>query len=135
MRCLICTLLLLVGCAEPSRWDRLPLAGQVTLNDESFNGALVLRPGQGNRGPSVTCDVVDGRFQFSRQSGPVAGPHVAMLMLPAGQPAADQVGALTLTTEVPGDEPLQVELKFILDESAAESAPAAVSTEASPIQK
>jgi hypothetical protein len=104
--------LLLVGCAEPSQWDRIPLEGTVTLDGTTTNGALTLRPRAGNRGPAVTADIQDGRYRFTSRSGPVAGANTAILMMPGDPGSPPSESSITLSVDVPAEKPFELPLDF-----------------------
>lgn len=64
--------LLLAGCGG----DRLPVSGQVWLDDEPLTkGVIKFMPQQGVDGPQVAADILDGRYEFDSTNGPFAGEH------------------------------------------------------------
>jgi hypothetical protein len=74
----------LAGCGGGDEWDRVPATGAVTvpgLAPEQIQGSLILVPADGTDGPSASADIVAGSFAFDRRTGPVPGPHEALIQI------------------------------------------------------
>ncbi len=98
-------LLLVVGCAEESQWDRIPLSGSLTLDGQSVDGSLNFRPTGGIRGPTAAVQVTNGTFQCKKSSGPVSGSHRVTLSPATG-------ARIVLEAELPSDKPYSIQLAF-----------------------
>jgi hypothetical protein len=69
-------MLLLVGCSGSDGPDRVPLTGEVTVaGSPVVQGAVNFLPAKGYSGPAATTVIEQGRYEFSKTDGPVAGPH------------------------------------------------------------
>ena len=87
--------LLLAGCSGSDGPERVPLHGQVTRAGASVGrGTISLLPAEGQSGPAATTVIEEGRYEFTRSDGPVAGPHRVVISLavdekeaPASPPA------------------------------------------------
>ncbi len=71
---------LFCGCGSESRMTRLPMHGTVTMaSGERLHGSITFNPAQGQSGPSATTKLDDGKYEFDRTNGPVAGPHTVII--------------------------------------------------------
>lgn len=71
---------LLVGCHKGTTVDRLPVHGTVTFpKGEKFQLSITFQPQKGQDGQSATAMVSEGKYEFTRQNGPSAGPKDVML--------------------------------------------------------
>jgi len=74
--------LLLVGCSGGDGPDRVPLSGEVTrAGSPVARGTVSFLPAEGHSGPAATTGIAEGRYQFSKTDGPVAGPHQVIVSL------------------------------------------------------
>jgi len=95
---LICLALMFVvlGCGGRQGPKRVAVHGTVTRAGEPLQqGAIRLLPDEGHRGPAAFTAIEQGRFEFSREDGPVAGPHRLVISIEADNKArliADQSG-------------------------------------------
>lgn len=120
-------LALLPACSGGDGLDRIPLRGTVQSGSAPLRaGAISLLPEQGHPGPAVTTLIAQGRFEFTRETGPVAGPHrvivqaslpgkSAMLAGAAAHGTGPQAPPKTrweLRAVVPDREPFQCDLKL-----------------------
>jgi hypothetical protein len=100
-----------LGCSDPeSAWDRIPLTGNVTVNNRPYSGGISFVPVSG--GPAAGTDCTAGTYRFSRRDGPVVGAYAVMLMPTAGSPLDGE--SLELTIDIPQQPPYEVDLKFQL---------------------
>jgi hypothetical protein len=68
---LLCTLVAAAGCR---RSDTVSVAGQVTLDAAALStGTIAMVPTDKNAGPSVGCEIVDGRYSIPAARGPLRG--------------------------------------------------------------
>jgi hypothetical protein len=75
---LIC-LMLAFGHSEV-RPGRQPIYGEVTLRGQSpAYGSVSFYPAEGHAGPAANTRIVHGHYQFSKEDGPLVGPHHAVL--------------------------------------------------------
>jgi hypothetical protein len=107
--------LVLVGCEKSSVWDRVPLSGTARLDGAPFSGSICFRPTGGNRGPSTTTKVRDGKFEFDRQTGPVQGAHTVILT-PKSDPNNRLAYRIDTKATVTSAEPFTVSLEFTTPE-------------------
>jgi hypothetical protein len=72
--------LLSFGCGRETTLDRLPVHGAVTKPDgERLNGSISFIPAPGQKGPSATTKLDEGKYAFDRTNGPTAGPHKVII--------------------------------------------------------
>ena len=102
---------LLAGCQKPSVWDRIPLSGTANLDGSPFTGAIAFRPSEGNRGPSAMTRVDNGKFEFAKKAGPVAGQHTATL-IPKPNQDREGLNRVSIKTNVPAAAPYTLALEF-----------------------
>ena len=77
------------GCSGSGEPARVPLGGRVELAGSPVaSGSISLMPEEGHSGPAVTAVIEDGRYQFDRRRGPVAGPHKLVVLLHQGNKAS-----------------------------------------------
>ena len=107
---LLLLLVLLTGCEPDSDWGRIPVEGSVTLDGAPFDGAISFRPQAGTSGPSTMTNVQQGRFQFDRRSGPVPGPHLAILIVPDDE--TRMASRIDTPVTVPTEAPFTMSLDF-----------------------
>ena len=59
---------------------RQPVYGEVKLaGNPAPRGSISFYPAEGHAGPAANTGIVNGRYQFSKQDGPFAGPHRVVL--------------------------------------------------------
>lgn len=78
---------MLVGCGKRDSLERLPVYGAVSLaNGEKLSGSITFVPTEGRSGPAATTSIVNGRYQFDIENGPIAGPSRVIVnrVLPKG---------------------------------------------------
>ena len=119
---------LLVGCSGGGP-ERIPLRGTVEVGGQPLaDGSISLMPAKGHSGPSATTSIAAGRYEFTRENGPTAGPHrvivrvttedkAMMLSKAAGQAPQSQPKRPGKTrwerqTEVPDREPYEYDVKL-----------------------
>jgi len=117
---------LLVGCSGGGP-DRIPLRGTVQVGAQPLStGSISLLPAVGHRGPAATTSIAEGRYEFTRENGPTAGPHrvivqlstadkAAMLSEASGRAPRPEPPGKTrweLQVEVPDREPLEYDVKL-----------------------
>ena len=114
---LVCMLapVVVAGCGKSSVWDRIPLSGTAQLDGAAFSGSICFRPTGGNRGPSAITQVLDGKFEFDRQTGPVPGDHTVILM-PKPDPNNRLNYRIDTKATVPLEQPFTVSLEFATPE-------------------
>jgi len=63
------------GCASPNSLDRLPITGTVIPEQiaEGFEGSIIFKPK--GKGPSAATSIINGKYQFDKQNGPIAGVY------------------------------------------------------------
>jgi hypothetical protein len=67
----LCVLVALTGCR---RSDTVSVTGQIALNGTALpTGTIALSPIEKTAGPSVGCEIVDGRYHLSADRGPLRG--------------------------------------------------------------
>lgn len=70
------------GCSGGDRLDRIPVHGTVRLSaGPATSGSISLLPEAGRKGPAATASIRAGHFEFTKQDGPVAGPHRVIVQL------------------------------------------------------
>lgn len=75
-----CVVVGLIGCSE-SGPPRKPVFGTVSRSAaSSINGAISFLPAVGTKGPSATASVVDGKFRFAAEDGPVPGQYQVLII-------------------------------------------------------
>ena len=115
----------LAGCGSGDGWDRVPATGTVSapgLSPEQIQGSLILVPADGTNGPSASAEIVAGSFAFDRRTGPVRGPHEALIQiiapaesgssspsLPGGKEAT-LLHDVRLPCETPSEAPYRMDL-------------------------
>jgi hypothetical protein len=123
-------LLLAVGC-QPHRPERMAVSGVVNLDGKPLSkGTVYLLPSNDGM-PSATAEVIDGKFSFSLDDGPVVGNYAVRVTpvypefeqftenprsLPSSQrpeiaPRFTEFGALTAIVSASGIEPREFILK------------------------
>ena len=98
---------LVAGCEQDSKWGRIAVNGNVTLDGKPYDGGLSFRPERGVSGPTVNTMVKDGEFAFNRSTGPVVGAHKAMLM-PRTDGARVDVMYETIIEVVEDSDPMSI---------------------------
>lgn len=59
---------------------RQPVYGEVKLaGNPAARGSISFYPAEGHAGPAANTGIVNGRYHFSKQDGPFAGPHHVVL--------------------------------------------------------
>ena len=121
------SLLLLSGCFGGDRLDRIPVHGTVHFPEgQATSGAISLLPEPGHHGPAATAAIDQGRFEFTEEDGPVAGPHLVIVQLDpptkaellAGQaqhpgpPARPAKTRWELHVEIPESGPFSYDVKL-----------------------
>ncbi len=116
---LVCLALLLVvpGCWGRQGPERVAVHGTVTRAGEPVQqGSVRLLPDKGHHGPAAFTAIEQGRYEFSRDDGPVAGPHRLVVSIEAdgktqlmADPAAGP-GAKGGAQTAPGKWEFQVEV-------------------------
>ena len=119
-------LALLAGCSGGGP-DRIPLRGTVQVGGQPLPaGSISLVPAKGRSGPAATTSIAAGRYAFTRENGPVAGPYrvivrlntpdkAMMLSKAAGrapQPKPPGKTRWELQVEVPDREPAEYDVKL-----------------------
>jgi hypothetical protein len=75
---LIC-LMLAFGRSDV-RPGRQPIFGELTWRGQPpAYGSISFYPAEGRAGPAANTRIVNGRYQFSKEDGPVVGPHHVVL--------------------------------------------------------
>jgi hypothetical protein len=70
-----------VGCGAPSQ--RLPISGSVKDEGGSpFEGTISYLPQPGTSGPAATTTIKKGTYHFTKENGPFAGAHRAVIQRP-----------------------------------------------------
>lgn len=60
--------------------DRRPLHGRVEVGGVGVaRGSISFLPTAGNSGPAATASIVDGGYNFTKESGPHGGPHRVLI--------------------------------------------------------
>ncbi len=83
-RTILClaSLLPLVGCGGGSGPERVAVEGKVERSGEPMWGSSIsFLPADGNDGPAATANIEDGHYAFTRDNGPVAGPHRVLIRI------------------------------------------------------
>jgi len=68
--------------------DRRPLHGRVEVDGVRIaHGSIRFLPAAGNSGPAANASIVNGRYDFTEQTGPRSGPHRVLIDMytPPGQ--------------------------------------------------
>ncbi len=79
-------MLSLVGCGSDSN-PRRAIYGNIRIDGlEDGNGSISFFPTDGNRGPAASTAIVAGRYEFTKENGPYAGPHRVMVGIAAKEP-------------------------------------------------
>ncbi|QDU64150.1 hypothetical protein Pan216_50390 [Planctomycetes bacterium Pan216] len=76
--------LLTLGCG-PTSSGRHTVSGTVTYDTKPLpKGRVMFEPdaGAGNRGPSGSAEIVDGKFTTSRNMGVIGGPYIVRIYGP-----------------------------------------------------
>jgi hypothetical protein len=93
---------LLLGCAKESGPMRVPLHGTVHIDGVQVErGSLTLLPLPGHSAPAATTPIIAGNYAFTAATGPVPGPHRAVVGI--SRPADDVAGA---DASAAADEPM-----------------------------
>jgi hypothetical protein len=78
------------GCGEQGP-PRYKLSGTVTFEGEPVpRGSVILEPdpAEGNKGPSVTAEIRDGKYSVPGDRGTVGGPHLVRIVGTDGIPTS-----------------------------------------------
>jgi len=79
-----------------SSTGRRPLHGRVQVDGVGIaRGSISFLPAEGNSGPAANASIVDGKYSFTKETGPRGGPHRVLIdtFVPPGQgdvPAPEQ---------------------------------------------
>ncbi len=111
-------LLVFSGCGEASKWDRVPLAGTVTLDGATVGGSISLRPQRPVRGPTVSAKIQDGNYRFGKSDGPVVGEHTAIFM-PTSEFGSRSDVQINCVVTVPSEKPFELNIDFETPSDAA----------------
>lgn len=64
------------GCGSTTGPARFPIRGTVRIGSvPASEGQVRFVPSQGHTGPVAATSIRDGRYEFSAEEGPTAGPH------------------------------------------------------------
>jgi hypothetical protein len=103
------------GCGRGTTVDRLPIHGTVAKADgEQLNGSISFLPAPGQKGPSATTKLEQGKYAFDRANGPAVGPHKVIIKrvigreesrkaIAAGQPTAQNGAEWILSVTIADD--------------------------------
>ncbi len=113
---------LIVGCGGGD-FDRVPVAGTVTLDGANVSGSILATPAELDaEAPNVSTAVDDGKFSFSADQAPVAGSYVFEIAVaaegatdvagPDGDVETETAATYRKTVDIPagGSESLSIEL-------------------------
>jgi hypothetical protein len=119
--------LVVPGCFRGGGPDRIAVQGAVQMGGHPVAaGSISLLPDQGRRGPAATTSIVQGRFQFTKETGPDPGPHRVIVQLSVPDKASVLAGAgrrpgpgarpaktrWEFHVQVPGRGPFQYDVKL-----------------------
>jgi len=69
-------ILALTGCGSKSGPERIAVYGTVTTNGETIeHGSISFLPAEGHNGPAANGSISNGKYKFTTNNGPTAGPH------------------------------------------------------------
>jgi hypothetical protein len=86
-------MLFLSGCGG-SESLRRPMEGEVRVDGVAVErGAISFLPAKGTSGPAANGTIVEGRYRFTSESGPYAGPHRVLLDVDTQPEAAAAAGS------------------------------------------
>lgn len=86
-----CLCLALAGCGSDGP-ARLSVGGKVSLGDQPLaRGSISFVPAEGQKGVAANTEIKDGRYQFSRDDGPQAGPYRVTVMRSFTKDEADKM--------------------------------------------
>ena len=106
-------LLLMAGCGGNENPGRRPLYGTVRVDgDLVTTGTITLLPAENHSGVAASTSIVDGRYQFTEESGPVAGPHRVI------------VGAVDARESTDGEEDIAAAGEQSIPDAAIKATPA-----------
>ncbi len=80
----LAALSIIIGCGGGEGPERIVVSGKVERGGQPLgNASISYLPADGHQGPAATTGIVDGRYSFTAESGPVAGPHQVVIRLSA----------------------------------------------------
>ena len=66
----------ITGCSNSEGPLRVPVSGQVMLDGQPLSsGVIRFIPQEGTEGPGAAAQIINGKFQFSDDDGPIAASH------------------------------------------------------------
>lgn len=81
---------LTIGCGGDAERGRVPLHGSVYVEGERVTeGSISLLPAQGHSGPAASTSITNGQYAFTKETGPTAGPHRAVVGVMTTEKPAD----------------------------------------------
>ena len=86
---------MLIGCGGGSGPQRVAVSGKVERSGQPMWGSSIsFLPAEGHDGPAATANIEEGRYAFSRDNGPTAGPHRVLIRInsPSGGMRAEIEG-------------------------------------------
>lgn len=86
-------LLVFAGCSA-GQFDRLAVKGLVMQDAEPVErGSISFIPAEGSNGPSATAGITDGRYQFDKSNGPLAGHYKVVIAVQSPEKKLPEPGA------------------------------------------
>jgi hypothetical protein len=77
------------GCSRTTELDRTHVSGSVALDGAPVEkGVISFLPVAGHTGPSATAVIEAGQYRLGGEEGPVAGPHLVVVLLDSDDKAA-----------------------------------------------
>jgi hypothetical protein len=102
---LVAAALSFAGCGGETESGRVPLHGSVRVDGMPVaEGSISLLPASGHSGPAATTSIAGGQYVFTRETGPVAGPHrVVVGVVATAQGETTGAGGMTDLDGPPSD--------------------------------
>lgn len=131
----------LSGCGNQEGIHRVAVEGTVTIDGETIDGRVSLRPQPGTEGPLVTTTIEKGEFQLSEEDGPVPGDYDVVVIVGdvLGNRSSVTVSVITEKSQstpaavgqrhtthvaVPDESPTQLEISIQSDDDPDGNGPA-----------
>jgi len=96
------SMLFVAGCGSgKSGPERVAVSGTVQRSGQPLsNASISFLPKEGHKGPAATTSIEEGRYRFTKATGPVAGAHRAVIRINPAKSAMKQV----IDGEEPGNQ-------------------------------